>query len=51
MTDNERKLIDLIRTHDDPERALITAAAVILEFLKLLESSEPPSVVYLAECG
>lgn len=50
MTDDERKLIDLIRKHDNPEQALITATAVILEFLKQLESSEPPSVVCLQEC-
>lgn len=33
LTDNERELIELIRTNDDPTQALITAIEVLAEFL------------------
>ena len=34
MTANEEKLIDLIRNSKDPEKALITAVNIIVDFLK-----------------
>ena len=40
MTDNEKELIKLIRENDNPEQALMTAAVIILGFLKQHESSE-----------
>ena len=38
MTDNEKELINMIRENDNPEEALMTAAVVILGFLKQHES-------------
>ena len=49
MNDNELELINLIRNNDDPGAALMTAAAVILDFLKQLESSEEPAAACLQE--
>ena len=40
MTENEMELIKLIRENDKPEQALMTAAVIILGFLKQHESSE-----------
>ena len=40
MTENEKELIKLIRENDNPEQALMTAAVMILGFLKQHESSE-----------
>lgn len=40
MTENEIKLIEIIRTSENPEQALIVASDIILGFLKQLESSE-----------
>ena len=37
MTENEEKLIDLIRNSKDPEKALITAVNIIVDFLKNTE--------------
>lgn len=51
MTDNGKELINMIRESDDPGQALITATAIILEFLKLHESSEEQAVVYLQGLG
>ena len=39
MTDNESELIRIIRENDNPEEALMTAAVLILGFLKQHESS------------
>lgn len=47
MTDNERKLIEIIRESKNPEQALITATVIILDFLKQHESSEVQAVVCL----
>lgn len=33
MTDAEKELIDIIRNNEDPAQALLTAAALIIEFL------------------
>lgn len=38
MTDNEKELIRIIRENDNPEQALMTAAVIILGFLKQHES-------------
>ena len=40
MTDKEIELINLIRENDNPEQAILTATAIILEYLKQHESSE-----------
>lgn len=47
MTDSEQQLIKLIRENDNPEQALMTAAVVILGFLKQHESSEEQAAVCL----
>lgn len=39
MTENEKELIKIIRENDNPEQALMTAAVIILGFLKQHESS------------
>jgi hypothetical protein len=49
MTDHEKELIQLIRENDNPEKALMTATVIILDFLRQHESSEEPSAVYLRE--
>jgi hypothetical protein len=40
MTDNEKELIEIIRENDNPEQALMTAAVIIVNYLKQLGSSE-----------
>ena len=40
MSNREIELIKLIREHDDPEGALVTAANIILDFLTQHESFE-----------
>ena len=40
MSNREIELIKLIREHDDPEGALVTAANIILDFLAQHESFE-----------
>ena len=47
MTDKEIELINLIREYDNPEQAILTATAIILEYLKQHESSEEQSPVCL----
>jgi hypothetical protein len=47
MTANEKELLKIIREHDNPERALMTATAIILGFLKQHGSSEEPSAAAL----
>ena len=45
MTENEIKLIEMIRDNKNPAQAFITAMEIILSCLKLLEPSElEPSV-------
>jgi hypothetical protein len=39
MSENQKELISIIRENDKPEQALMTAATIILGFLKLHESS------------
>lgn len=40
MTENEMKLLEVIRESSDPEKALITAIEVIIRYLEQSESSE-----------
>ena len=40
MNNNEIELINMIRENDNPERALMAAATIILGYLKQLESFE-----------
>ena len=40
MTENEKELINMIRENDNPTTALMTAAVIVLGYLKLLGSSE-----------
>ena len=49
MTDNEKELINIIRENDNPEHALMTAAVIILGFLKQHESFAVQAPVYLQE--
>ena len=44
MTDNEKELIQMIRENDNPGRALMTAAVIILGYLKQHESSAGQAV-------
>ena len=46
MTENEKELIKIIRENDHPEQALMTAAVIILGFLKQHESNSIPSAAY-----
>ena len=47
MTENEIKLIELIRENDNPEQAIITAVSIITSFLEQPQSSEEPFVACL----
>lgn len=47
MTENEKELIRIIRENDNPEEALMTAAVIIIGFLKQHESSVGQAPVYL----
>lgn len=49
MTANEKELIKLIRENDKPGEALMTAAVIIVGFLKQHESFEEQAVVCLQE--
>lgn len=49
MTDKERELIELIRNHSDPAKALEVAVSVILDFLKRSESISVQAAVDLRE--
>ena len=49
MTENELKLIELIREHDNPEEAIITAISIITSFLEQPQSFEGQVVVGLQE--
>ena len=47
MTDNERKLINLIRENDDPEQAIIMAVNIITSFLEQEKSFGVQAPAYL----
>jgi hypothetical protein len=49
MTENEKELIRIIRENDNPEQALMTTTAIILDFLKQHESSEGLALACLLE--
>ena len=49
MTENEKELIKMSRENDNPEQALMTAAVIILGFLKQHESFEVQAPVCLQE--
>ena len=49
MTDNEKKLIKMIRDHNNPEKAMAIAVAVICWHLGQPRSSATPSVADLQE--
>ena len=51
VTENEKELIKLIRENDSPEQALMTAAVIILGYLKQHESFESQVSAYLQELG
>ena len=45
MTDYEKELLYIIRTHDNPEQALEIAIDIILAVLEQSESCQEPSFV------
>lgn len=49
MTDNEIKLIKIIREHSNPVRALVVAINIIVSHLRQHGSSPTPSSVDLRE--
>jgi hypothetical protein len=49
MTDNERELLNIIRSHNDPERAVSITIEVILGFLVQDESSQEQQAVCFRE--
>ena len=49
MTDNEIKLIEMIRNNNNPEQAFIMATEIIVGYLKHLEPSESKRVADLLE--
>lgn len=51
MTKNEMELINMIRENDNPGQALMTAATIILGYLKQLESSEGQAAADLSALG
>ena len=51
MTDNQIELIKLIRENDNPDRALLAATAIILDFLKQDESCPVQASVCLPALG
>lgn len=49
MTENEKKLIKLIRENENPKQALTTAVDIILLFLTQQRSSEAQALVVTQE--
>ena len=49
MTENQKELIEIVRENDCPTQALMTAALMIIGFLKQRESSEEQAFVGLQE--
>ena len=45
MTENEKELINLIRENDNPSQALMTAAVIVLGYLKQNGSSVEQAAV------
>lgn len=46
MSNNQEKLLNLIRKSQSPDKALLTATKIILEILKQSVSSEEQAPVY-----
>lgn len=51
MKENEIELLNMIRENDNPRQALMTAATIILGFLKQHESSEVQAAADLLAHG
>ena len=49
MTENEMRLITIIRENDHPEQAISTAVSIISSFLERLQSSEGQALDYPPE--
>ena len=49
MTDNEKELLNIIRNHDNPERAVEIAIKLMIDFLKQLEAPPDTSSVHPLE--
>lgn len=49
MEENELKLLDMIRAHENPECALLIAIQTIISYLEQHESSLTPSSVDFQE--
>lgn len=47
MSENEMKLLEMVRENDNPDMALMAASAIILGYLKQHESSEEQAAAYL----
>ena len=45
MTNNELKLLSMIRENDNPERAFVKAIEIIVKYLEQLESFEEQAPV------
>lgn len=43
MTQNEQELLDIIRTNENPQKALMTAIDIICQYIKQPLSSPEPS--------
>lgn len=43
MTDNERELLNIIRSHDNPERAVEIAIELMIDFLAQREAPQDTS--------
>lgn len=43
MTDNEKELLNIIRTHDNPEQAVKIALDLIVDFLRKHEEPQDTS--------
>ena len=51
MSENILELVCVLRENDNPEQACMTAAEVIIDFLKQHESSEEPASAGLPAHG
>ena len=46
MTDNEKELLDIIRSHDNPKQAVEIAIELMIDFLKKREEPQDTSSVH-----
>lgn len=49
MTDNEKELLSIIRTHDDPSRAVEIAISLLIDFLAKREELRDTSFEHRRE--